>query len=127
MIYKIIFWNHFRTIFVKPENAINIPEKYKKKIEAIQQIDKKPKRKKNPIRIKQPSNFYKSNPFITQSKKEESATKIKVTVSKIQYSKTNCFTFLSAEEAKKGREREEEKGCKAVTTRLERLWYSRTS
>ena len=37
------------------------------------------------------------------------------------------FTFLSAEKANKGREQEEEKGYKALTTRLERLWYSRTS
>ena len=71
-------WTHFRTIFVKPENAINIPEKYKKKIEATQQDYIKQEKKKNPIRIKQSSKLVKESPSTTLVRKEDSATKIKV-------------------------------------------------
>ena len=42
----------FRTIFVKPENAINIPEKYKRKIETMNQAQEVTPKRKNPIRIR---------------------------------------------------------------------------
>ena len=73
-----IFQTHFRTIFVKPENAINIPEKYKKKIEAIQQNDERKLRKKNPIRIKQSSKLVKGTPTTNLDEKEVSFPNIKV-------------------------------------------------
>ena len=103
-----VSFSHFRTIFVKPENAINIPEKYKKKIEATQQNYGKQEQKKNPIRIKQSSKLVKEGPSISFVEKEDSATKIKVKANKYQM---YLNFFCSAEEVKKGRKRKEEKGC----------------
>ena len=71
--------------------------------------------------------MFKNDPSIAPSEKQDLATKTKVKFKISKIIKQKVFTFLSAEEAKKGWKREEEKDCKALNTRPEGLWYSRTS
>ena len=76
-------WNHFRTIFVKPENAINIPEKYRKKIQSINNEEVTEERKKSPIRIKQSSianneGTEDNDPTLLRENKKNTAIKKKV-------------------------------------------------
>ena len=71
--------------------------------------------------------MFKNDPSIAPSEKQDLATKTKVKFKISKIIKQKVFTFLLAEEAKKGWKREEEKDCKALNTRPEGLWYSRTS
>ena len=71
--------------------------------------------------------MFKNDPSIAPSEEQDLATKTKVKFKISKIIKQKGFTFLSAEEAKKGWKRKEEKDCKALNTRPEGLWYSRTS
>ena len=70
---------HFRTIFVKPENAINIPEKYKINPENLKEEGKSgsSKQRRKPIRIRHQSGPWKN--IKSKAKKDNSKTKVQST------------------------------------------------